>query len=69
MKFTDKDLTIHSLIKTEDIGICNICNEPTEYIEYCYEVRCCGDECLSELDNQYKKDYERMDKDLYNNDI
>ena len=65
MKFTDKDLEIYSLIKAEELESCHICKESTQYIDYNYEVRCCSNECLDKLDNQYEEDYKRMDNNEY----
>ena len=62
MKFEIKDLDKHNLIICDDKKPCNICKESTEYIEYCYEVRCCSEECLKELDNKYEKWIKEVDK-------
>jgi hypothetical protein len=48
------------LIKVDDLKPCNVCKEPTQYIEYCYEVRCCSEECLKILDDDYNEWVKRM---------
>ena len=60
MKFTDKDLNTKNLIKCDDLEPCNVCKEPTKYIEYCYEVRCCSEECVKKLDDDYNEWINRM---------
>jgi len=60
MKFTDNDLEICSLIKCEELKPCNVCGEPTEYVEYCYEVRCCSKECKKKLDDDYEETVNKM---------
>ena len=60
MKFSDKDLEVRNLIKCEDLKPCNVCKEPTEFIDYCYECRCCSEECEKKLDDDYEATVNRM---------
>lgn len=53
MKFSSEDTKKYSLIESEDEDKCGTCSEPTKFIEYCYEVRCCSTECLAKLDKKY----------------
>ena len=53
MKFTDESLKKYSLIKSEDKKPCAKCGELTEFVEYCYELRLCSEECLQEINNEF----------------
>lgn len=45
MKFTDKDMESHSLIKGKYEKPCIICGEKTVYIDFCSEGHICSTEC------------------------
>lgn len=62
MKFKDVDINKYSLLKAEDKEPCVVCKELTEYIEFCYEVRCCCKKCLDKLDSDYRETIERFNR-------
>ena len=58
MKFTDESIKKYSLIKSDDKKPCCKCGEPTEYIEFCYELRLCSKECLQEINDEFYARFE-----------
>lgn len=58
MKFEDKypDMkpkkTYESMLCCEDTAPCKVCGSPTHFIDYCYEMRVCSEECLKKLDDE-----------------
>jgi hypothetical protein len=54
MKFEKENLD-KSIMKGKIKLPCSVCGEPTEYIDFCYEARCCSTECQSKMDEDYLK--------------
>ncbi|MDU6995970.1 MAG: hypothetical protein E6356_14005 [Terrisporobacter othiniensis] len=54
MKFTDEDLNNYTIMKVSNFKPCAECGEPTQYIDYCYELRVCSKECESKITESIK---------------
>lgn len=52
MKFKQENIK-QSIMKGKLKLPCFSCGEPTEYIDFCYEVRCCSTECQNKLNEEY----------------
>lgn len=50
MKFEElTDLNKTTLMKVDTIFPCEVCGKPTQFIDYCYEMRLCSSECEDEF--------------------
>lgn len=38
------------ILRGRDSKPCEVCGEPTEFLDICYESRICSDECQKKLD-------------------
>ena len=58
MKFEDKytnakpHKTYESMLCCDNTAPCEVCGFRTHFIDYCYEMRVCSEECLSKLDTE-----------------
>lgn len=54
MKFTDKNLKDYTIMKVDNFKPCIECDEPTQYIDYVFEVRICSEECEHKITENIK---------------
>lgn len=56
-----------SLIKSEKLKKCMMCDNLTEYIDYCAEQRVCSTECMNEFYKLVDEYEEKYLKEIENN--